>query len=45
MAIEIERKFLVKKIPHDDIIYSHKIIQGYIAKNKDTLTASYARSQ
>ena len=35
MAIEIERKFLVKKIPHDDIIYSHKIRQGYIAKNKD----------
>ena len=35
MAIEIERKFLVKKIPHDDIKYSHKIRQGYIAKNKD----------
>ena len=35
MAIEIERKFLVKRIPHDDIKYSHKIRQGYIAKNKD----------
>ena len=35
MTIEIERKFLVKKIPHDDIKYSHKIRQGYIAKNKD----------
>ena len=35
MTIEIERKFLVKKIPHNDIKYSHKIRQGYIAKNKD----------
>ena len=35
MAIEIERKFLVKNIPKDEIKYSHKIRQGYIAKNKD----------
>ena len=35
MAIEIERKFLVKNIPRDEIQYSHKIRQGYIAKNKD----------
>ena len=35
MAIEIERKFLVKNIPRHEIQYSHKIRQGYIAKNKD----------
>ena len=35
MAIEIERKFLVKNIPRDEIQYSHKIRQGYIAKNKN----------
>ena len=35
MAIEIERKFLVKRIPHVEIKYSHKIRQGYIAKNKE----------
>ena len=35
MAIEIERKFLVKNIPRREIQYSHKIRQGYIAKNKD----------
>ena len=35
MAIEIERKFLVKNIPRHEIKYSHKIRQGYIAKNKD----------
>ena len=30
MAIEIERKFVVKKIPNDEIKYSHYIKQGYI---------------
>ena len=35
MAIEIERKFLVKNIPKNKIQYSHKIKQGYIAHNKD----------
>ena len=30
MAIEIERKFIVKKIPNDEIKYSHYIKQGYI---------------
>ena len=30
MAIEIERKFIVKKIPNDEIKYSHYIRQGYI---------------
>ena len=30
MAIEIERKFVVKKIPSDEIKYSHYIKQGYI---------------
>ena len=34
MAIEIERKFLVKNIPKDEIQYSHKIRQGYIVQNK-----------
>ena len=33
--IEIERKFLVKNIPNNEIQYSHKIRQGYIAKNKN----------
>ena len=35
MAIEIERKFLVKNIPSNEIQYAHQIRQGYIAKNKD----------
>ena len=35
MAIEIERKFLVKNIPRHEILYSYQIRQGYIAKNKD----------
>ena len=35
MAIEIERKFLVKNIPRHEIQYSYQIRQGYIAKNKD----------
>ena len=34
MAIEIERKFLVKNIPRHEIQYSYQIRQGYIAKNK-----------
>ena len=37
MAIEIERKFLVKYIPNEDIKFSHYIKQGYIAKNQDTV--------
>ena len=35
MAIEIERKFLVKAIPVNKIQYSHRIKQGYIVSNKD----------
>ena len=34
MAIEIERKFLVKRIPNDEIKYSHYIKQGYIVSDK-----------
>ena len=34
MAIEIERKFLVKNIPEDKIKYSHSIKQGYIVSDK-----------
>ena len=37
MAIEIERKFLVKYIPNEEIKFSHYIRQGYIAKNQDTV--------
>ena len=33
MAIEIERKFVVKKIPKDEIKYSHYIRQGYIVSD------------
>ena len=33
MAIEIERKFVVKKIPNDEIKYSHYIKQGYIVSD------------
>ena len=33
MAIEIERKFIVKKIPNDEIKYSHYIKQGYIVSD------------
>ena len=33
MAIEIERKFVVKKIPNDEIKYSHYIRQGYIVSD------------
>lgn len=35
MAIEIERKFLVKNIPENKIKYSHRIRQGYIVSDKD----------
>ena len=35
MAIEIERKFLVKSIPENKIQYSHHIKQGYIVSDKD----------
>ena len=35
MAIEIEKKFLVKTIPENDIQYSHHIKQGYIVSDKD----------
>tara|TARA_B100000683_G_C12093956_1_gene392266 strand:+ start:76 stop:549 length:474 start_codon:yes stop_codon:yes gene_type:complete len=35
MAIEIERKFLVKTIPENQIQYSHHIKQGYIVSDKD----------
>ena len=34
MAIEIERKFLVKRIPEDKIKYSHNIKQGYVVSDK-----------
>ena len=34
MAIEIERKFLIKRIPKDKIEYSHYIKQGYIVSDK-----------
>ena len=34
MAIEIERKFLVKRIPKDKINYSHHIKQGYVVSDK-----------
>ena len=34
MAIEIERKFLVKRIPEDKIKYSHNIKQGYVISDK-----------
>lgn len=34
MAIEIERKFLVKRIPKDKIEYSDYIKQGYIVSDK-----------
>ena len=34
MAIEIEKKFLVKKIPKNNIKYSHYIKQGYIVSDK-----------
>ena len=33
MAIEIERKFVVKKIPKDEIKDSHYIKQGYIVSD------------
>jgi len=33
MAIEIERKFLVKTLPDDVPEKSHKMIQGYIARD------------
>ena len=33
MAIEIERKFVVKKIPNEEIKYSHYIKQGYIVSD------------
>ena len=35
VAIEIEKKFLVKTIPENDIQYSHHIKQGYIVSDKD----------
>ena len=34
MAIEIERKFVVKKIPNVEIKYSHYIKQGYIISDR-----------
>ena len=34
MAIEIERKFLVKRIPEDKIKYSQNIKQGYVVSDK-----------
>ena len=34
MAIEIEKKFLVKHIPFEQIEYSNKITQGYIVRDK-----------
>ena len=35
MAIEIERKFLIKFLPNEKINYSHNIKQGYIVSDKD----------
>ena len=35
MAIEIERKFLVKRIPKNKIEYSYYIKQGYIVTDKN----------
>ena len=35
MAVEIERKFLVKNIPTEKIKYSHKIKQGYIVSDEN----------
>lgn len=34
MAIEIEKKFLIKHIPFERVQYSHKIKQGYIVSDK-----------
>ena len=35
MAIEIERKFLIKFLPNEKINHSHNIKQGYIVSDKD----------
>ena len=35
MALEIERKFLIKFLPNEKINYSHNIKQGYIVSDKD----------
>ena len=35
MAIEIERKFLIKFLPNEKINYSHNIKQGYIVSDED----------
>ena len=35
MAIEIERKFTVKKIPNEKIKYSHYIKQGYVVSDEN----------
>jgi len=35
MAIEIEKKFLIKHIPYEQITYSQKIKQGYIVSDKN----------
>ena len=35
MAIEIERKFLIKFLPNEKINYSHYIKQGYIVSDED----------
>ncbi len=34
MAIEIEKKFLIKHIPFNQVEYSHEITQGYIVSDK-----------
>ena len=34
MAVEIEKKFLIKHIPYEQITYSQKIKQGYIVKDR-----------
>tara|TARA_B110000008_G_C16486023_1_gene370147 strand:+ start:17 stop:502 length:486 start_codon:yes stop_codon:yes gene_type:complete len=34
LAIEIEKKFLIKNIPFNQIQYSHKITQGYIVSDQ-----------
>ena len=34
MAIEIEKKFLIKHIPFNQVEYSQKIKQGYIVSDE-----------
>ena len=45
MAIEIERKFLIKFLPNERINYSHNIKQGYIISDKDKVIRIRKRNQ